>query len=169
MKKLLLFIALLIGFTSFSQDLDPDLIKTWYLHAITIDNMDYSPADYGFYPDIIFEEIDQTISFSIETPGSVGCVFDAVSFSENPTSFQLSGDPACLTKPQCYDWPEDGPCSQIYGLHADFYFNTLQTPLNYTLITNKDETQTLEVTNENGNVSLYGNEPLLQSFDFSKI
>ena len=31
MKKLLLFTSLLIGFTSFSQDPDPDLFQTWHL------------------------------------------------------------------------------------------------------------------------------------------
>ena len=165
MKKLLLLATLLIGFTSVSQEPDPDLIKTWYLHSITINDVDYSPSDYGFYPDIIFEEIGQSISFSIETPSSVGCIFDVVSFSENPTSFQLSADPVCLTKPKCLDEYE-GPCSQIYGMHADFYFDTVQTYLNYNLTTNQEETQTLEITNENGDVTLYGDEPLLQSFDF---
>ncbi|PVW17418.1 T9SS type A sorting domain-containing protein [Marixanthomonas spongiae] len=168
MKKIfLLFAMALLGFASIGQQPNPDVIKQWYLHAITIDGIDYSPADYGFYPDIVFEENGGIVNFVIETPNSVGCLFENIDFSENPAFFQLLENWNCLTQLKCLDGPE-GPCNQIYGMHADFYFNTLQTPLNYTLTYNEDETQTLVVVNNDGDTSLYGSEPLLSTPSFSE-
>ncbi|RFN58925.1 T9SS type A sorting domain-containing protein [Marixanthomonas ophiurae] len=168
MKKILFFLTvLLIGLNSYSQNPDPDLIQKWYLHLITIEGEDHSPAVYGFYPDIEFADLGETHGFYLPDPLNVSCTIEDVVFSQDPPYFQLSENRVCFPKQTCLDGPEE-PCSQIYGMHADFYYNTLQTLLNYNLVTNGDGTQALEITNENGNVSLYGDEPLLQRSQFSE-
>ena len=165
MKKLILLCFLLITFKNHSQEPNPDLFKTWYLHSITIDDVDYSPNDYGYYPDIQLNQTSEGVIFYIADPLNVSCSFEYVSFFTNPTSFQLPNSIVCLPLQTCLDGPE-GPCSQIYCMHADYYYDTILTALNYTLTINEDETQTLTVTNENGDVAQYGSERLLSTTNF---
>ena len=46
----------------------------------TIDDVDYSPNDYGYYPDIQLNQTSEGVIFYIADPLNVSCSFEYVSF-----------------------------------------------------------------------------------------
>ncbi len=94
MNKLLLLLAtLLIGFTSVSQEPDPELYQTWYLYSYEYDLGDYilvSEIDPAISPNLIIEE-------SLDFFGNGACngyngnfIYDATAETLTPENFVQS-------------------------------------------------------------------------------
>ncbi|MCT8339112.1 T9SS type A sorting domain-containing protein [Flavobacteriaceae bacterium TK19130] len=161
MRYFFIFITLLAFTNIQAQETPPEIIDQWFLYEVTVDGISYIPEDYDYFPDIFMEEFN----LQFTTADSVGCSIVTSFPSATSTLFELGPDYACLTKPYCYDDP-DGPCTIMFGAHADFYFDYFDQPFGFTITENPDETKSLEVTNDNGDVAIYNSEPVLDVSKF---
>ncbi|WP_339700740.1 T9SS type A sorting domain-containing protein [uncultured Marixanthomonas sp.] len=93
MKTLLLLATFLMGFTSISQEPDPDLYQTWFLYSYEYDLGDYilvSEIDPAISPNLIIEE-------SLDFFGNGACngyngnfIYDATAETLTPENFVQS-------------------------------------------------------------------------------
>jgi hypothetical protein len=139
---------------------DPELFEhTWYLTKVTIDDIDYIPSDYGFYPNILFTEFEGIYELSFADPLNISCSYEIFNFQTNPYRFDINENAwVCLPDNTCGDPgnPED-PCNIIYGNHAQIYFGK-SSPLIYAIEYNGNETYTLEIINNQGDQAYYLSE-----------
>ena len=163
MKKIIIITTLLLTAKSFSQN--SDLLRLWYLTKVTIDDTDYIPSDYGYYPDLDIKEINNYYFITLADPMNIFCETFIENFQTNPDSFTVDQNSwAFINFQTCMDNP-DGPCSTIYGKHSEIYYDIF-LPFNYIINQNGDEF-TLEITNSEGNHAYYSSIPLSQP-EFSK-
>src|SRR5690606_30045155 len=155
MKKMIIITTLLLAAKSFSQN--SDLFRLWYLTKVTVESIDYIPTNYGHYPELEIYEYEGYIFFAIADPDNVTSSCDIEEFFTNPDSFTLSQFWFQIPTAMCYDGP-DGPCTTIYGKHAEIYYNIF-LPFIYTIEQNGDEF-TLEIVNTEGNHAYYSSIPL---------
>ena len=159
MKKIIIITTLLLTAKSFSQN--SDLFRLWYLTKVIIDNTDYIPSDYGYYPDLDIQYNDSLnlYSFVLADPDRIVISCGIEDFFSNPDSFILDQAWFELSTALCYDGP-DGPCTTIYGKHAEMYLDIF-TPFNYIINQNNGEF-TLEIVNTEENHAYYSSIPLSQ-------
>lgn len=151
---------------------DPQLFEhTWYLTKVTIDDIDYIPSDYGFFPTVQFSELSGIYELSLADPLNVMCSTEIDNFQMNPNRFTIIQENwVCLPDQTCVNAPNpDDPCTIIYGNHAQIYYAT-NSPLIYAIEENIDETFTLEINNDEGNKALYHSEFLsTASINFTEL
>ncbi len=146
-------------FTLFAQD--SELLRTWYLTKIIIEDEEFIPNDYGFYPTIIFSVENNDYYFYLPEPGSESCRTPAINFQTNPNTFNLDQEEwLCLTMNICSDDPQTDPCYIIFGNHADLYFG-ITNPFTYSIQQNNDDYLTLIISNFEGNQAYYSSIVLL--------
>lgn len=151
---------------------DPQLYDhTWYLTKITIDDIDYIPSDYGYYPNILFTEFEGIYELSFADPLNISCSYEIFDFQSNPNRFDINANAmSCLPDQTCLNAgdPED-PCSIIFGNHALIY-NEKSSPLTYEIEDNGDDIYTLEIINNQGNKAYYLSEFLtIEDFNLNEI
>ncbi len=165
-----LFLFPPIGEGLYAQD--SELFEyTWYLTKVTVDDIDYIPSDFGFYPDIQFSEFNGVYGLSLADPMHISCSYDIFDFQTNPNSFEINENSGvCFPYQTCIfaDVPGD-PCTIIYGNHALIYYET-NSPLIYSIEQNSNETYTLEIINNQGNQAFYFSEFLsIEDFKFNEL
>lgn len=104
----------------FSQN--SNLLRLWYLTKVTIDNTDYIPSDYGYYPDLLIEIKHDKYNLTLADPNHITISDDIKEFFTEPDRFTLYQGWFEMPTAMCYDGP-DGPCTTIYGKHANFYYH----------------------------------------------
>ena len=167
LKTLLItvFICNLQSFNLYAQD--PELFRTWYLTKVTVNNSNYIPSDYGYYPDLNLSNENGDYSISLADPVNISCSTSIENFQTNPNSFIVNqNDWLCLPENTCSDGP-NGPCSTIYGKHAEIYHG-ITTPFIYSIEQNGNGNFILEITNSDGNQAYYSSV-LISNEDFNKI
>ncbi|WP_203295356.1 T9SS type A sorting domain-containing protein [Luteirhabdus pelagi] len=158
--------SILLAFTNIqAQDAPPEIFGQWYLYEVIVDETIYLPENYDQFPDIFITDPSSEFSFEITTDDSVGCSIQTSFPPETPMSFELGPNYACLALPHCFDQP-DGPCTIMYGAHADFYFDYFDQSFGFTITENPDDTKSLQVTNANGDVAIYNSAPLMDVSKF---
>lgn len=139
---------------------DSELFEhTWYLTKVTIDDIDYIPSDYGYYPSILFTEFEGIYELSFADPLNISCSYEIFDFQSNPNRFHINANAwICLPDQTCLGAPNpEDPCTIIYGNHALIY-NEKSSPLTYEIEDNNDDTYTLEIINNQGNKAYYLSE-----------
>ncbi|RFN58924.1 T9SS type A sorting domain-containing protein [Marixanthomonas ophiurae] len=152
MKTLLLFIALLIGFTSISQEPDPDLYQTWYLYSYEYDLGDYilvTEIEPAISPNLIIEE-------NLDFFGNGACNAYNGNFIYDATAETLTPENFVQSLLNC-----------DYQSHTDFeldYFGFFSpdVPFEYTIDTNPNNpnNQTLILSPAPGFFLIYSNTQL---------
>lgn len=163
--KLFTIVILLSSFGGVGGGLyaqEAELFRTWYLTKVTIDDIDYIPSDYGYYPDLILTDDNGDYVISIADPDNINCSTSIENFQGNPDSFIVNQDLwACFPEQTCF---EDPLCSIIYGRHSEIYYGFI-TPFNYNIEQNSDGSFSLEITNDEDNQAYYSSE-FLSNQDF---
>ena len=154
--------ALLFITKNYSQE--PELFRTWHLTKVTVNNINYIPSDYGYFPELYIAEEGDYYFIALADPANISCSSSIENFQTNPNSFIVNQDWLCLPDHTCYDDPINGPCWIIYGRHAEIYYG-IATPFTYIIEQNGDETFTLEIANTDGNQAYYSSE-FLSNEDF---
>ncbi|MAL59864.1 MAG: hypothetical protein CMC14_07450 [Flavobacteriaceae bacterium] len=170
MKTLILAACLLVLVIPKGNAQDPDLFRTWQLTKVTIDNVDYVPEDYGYFPTL--DLIDDTNEYFIDfaTPTEIHCGSNIIDFQNNPSGFFIDqNNMICLAEVLCEDDPLNSPCGIIYGRHSEMYLE-ITSLLTYAITQNPDDTFSLEINNTEGNSAFYSSELLSnQDLKFSEI
>ncbi|EDM45569.1 hypothetical protein SCB49_07167 [unidentified eubacterium SCB49] len=168
MKKIALIITLLISGQLFCQEPHPELFGQWYLHELTMGDTVYLPTEYEMYPDILITEDEGYRSISFADPSNILCSSDLIFSETTPEdTFAVFGPSICFPETLCGGDPTS-PCEIMYGSHANFYYDTTESPANYEIITNTDNTLQLTITNNNADVAIYSSVAVLGINHFSK-
>ncbi len=164
----ILIFFLFVSIKGFTQN--PDLFRTWQLTKVTIDNVNYLPEDYGYFPtlDLIDDTNEYFIGFA--TPWSILCSSNIFGFQSNPNGFLIDqNNLVCLAEVLCQEDPLNSPCGIIYGRHSEMYLE-ITSLLTYAITQNADDTFSLEINNTEGNSAFYSSELLSnQDLKFSEI
>ncbi|WP_461302244.1 T9SS type A sorting domain-containing protein [Aureisphaera sp.] len=166
MKKLFLSILTLIAaLQAQAQDPDPRIFKTWYITEYVEENISYFPLE--GYPIEIFEEGSGSCAYNFYLPNP-WVLSDACIGSITNTYFTIQYLGVLDTPSLCLDGPAE--CYDFFELYYPFYENAHITgdPLSYVIQDNPDNTQSLVVTNLQGDQAIYNNTYLsLNEFSIS--
>jgi hypothetical protein len=163
--KLFAIVVLLPSFGWYCGELyaqDSELFGTWYLTKVTVDNIDYIPSEYGYYPDLVLTDDNGDYGISLADPDNISCQTSIENFQGNPDSFIVNQDLwVCFPEQNC---SEDPLCIVIYGRHSEIYYG-ITTPFNYNIEQNSDGSFSLEIVNTEGGQAYYSSE-FLSNQDF---
>lgn len=161
MKKIALLLCLIFASCKLTaQEPDSNLFRTWQLTKVTIDNVDYIPADYGYFPTLDLLEDNNGYFIGFATPFEIHCGSEIISFQTNPYGFFIDqNNMICLPEMLCQDDPVNGPCGIIHGRHSEMYLG-IGTLITYEITENPNESFSLEINNTEGNRALYSSELL---------
>ena len=163
-------IGLLVSVHAISQEPNSELLRIWYLEELTVSGETFLPTAYNRYPVV---EVIESVGFyevGFADPLNIWCTSE-ISFSETQpeTEFTIIVPAGfCFPDQTCLDYP-NGPCTIIYGTHADFFYDTAETPTEYTITNNTNGTLRLTLTNSNNDVAIYNSEPVLSNQEISVI
>jgi hypothetical protein len=168
MKRLLIFAILLsIGSSTFAQDPDPNLLRTWYLHDLVLSGESNVPDNLGvdvttqFWVDLVFQGYgiyvplsDQTDIYSLEYE---------VGTSNFTTTFQFS----IVDTELCFS----NACLLFFQLFSNFYWLSKGIPMDYEINDVGGGDLQLIITDSIGDQAIYYSYELLgvDEFDSSSL
>ena len=165
MKKIyFLFLFIFITLKGVSQNVD--LIRTWQLTKVTIDNTDFIPEDYSYFPTLDLYEENSEYLIGFATPFKAYCTSFINNFQTNPDGFFIDQtNMVCLAEVLCKGDPNNNPCVIIHEKHSEMYLE-IDTLITYEISENPDKSFSLEINNAEGNAAYYSSVLLSNAENF---